>query len=46
MTVFHAISFGFIIVVGYCNGSAKNLVSPKGLVPFGVKGVVNGAATN
>ncbi|KAJ1391733.1 Cationic amino acid transporter, C-terminal [Sesbania bispinosa] len=44
MTVFHVIFFGFIIVTGYCNGSAKNLVSPKGLAPFGVRGVVNGAA--
>ena len=38
------IFFGFIIVAGYCNGSAKNLVSPKGLAPFGVRGVIDGAA--
>ncbi|XP_027362627.1 cationic amino acid transporter 6, chloroplastic-like [Abrus precatorius] len=44
MTVFHVIFFGFIIVAGFCNGSAKNLVSPKGLAPFGVRGVVDGAA--
>ncbi|CAJ1928744.1 unnamed protein product [Sphenostylis stenocarpa] len=44
MTVFHVIFFGFIIVTGYCTGSVKNLVSPKGIAPFGVKGVVSGAA--
>ncbi|KAG8659523.1 cationic amino acid transporter 6, chloroplastic [Manihot esculenta] len=44
MTVFHVIFFGFIIIAGICNGSAKNLVKPGGLAPFGVKGVVNGAA--
>ncbi|XP_022631446.1 cationic amino acid transporter 6, chloroplastic-like [Vigna radiata var. radiata] len=44
MTIFHVIFFGFIIVSGYCTGSVKNLVSPKGLAPFGVRGVVNGAA--
>jgi len=44
MTVFHVIFFGFIIVSGYSTGSVKNLVSPKGLAPFGMRGVVNGAA--
>ncbi|RDY11967.1 Cationic amino acid transporter 6, chloroplastic, partial [Mucuna pruriens] len=44
MTAFHVIFFGFIIIAGYCNGSAKNLVSPKGLAPFGVRGVLDGAA--
>ncbi|KAE9606871.1 hypothetical protein Lal_00026066 [Lupinus albus] len=44
MTVFHVIFFGFIIVTGYCKGSAKNLVSPKGIAPFGVRGVLDGAA--
>ncbi|KAJ0961837.1 hypothetical protein J5N97_029665 [Dioscorea zingiberensis] len=45
MTVFHLIFFGFIIVAGFYNGSSKNLVKPKGLAPFGVRGVLNGAAT-
>lgn len=44
MTVFHVIFFGFIIIAGFYNGSAKNLVSPKGLAPFGVRGVLDGAA--
>ncbi|XP_044487146.1 cationic amino acid transporter 6, chloroplastic-like [Mangifera indica] len=44
MTVFHVIFFGFIIIAGFCNGSSENLVKPGGLAPFGVKGVVNGAA--
>ncbi|XP_054825680.1 cationic amino acid transporter 6, chloroplastic-like [Prosopis cineraria] len=44
MTVFHVIFFGFIIVAGFYNGSTKNLVSPKGLAPFGVTGVLDGAA--
>lgn len=44
MTVFHILLFGFIVVVGFYKGNAKNLVSQGGLVPFGVKGVVNGAA--
>ena len=44
MTAFHVIFFGFIIIAGYCNGSAKNLVSPKGLAPFGARGVLDGAA--
>ncbi|MQL99980.1 hypothetical protein Taro_032723 [Colocasia esculenta] len=44
MTVFHVIFFGFVIVAGFCNGSARNLVKPGGLAPFGVKGVLDGAA--
>ncbi|KAJ8763823.1 hypothetical protein K2173_003605 [Erythroxylum novogranatense] len=44
MTVFHVIFFGFIIIAGFCNGSGKNLIQPGGLAPYGVKGVVNGAA--
>ncbi|KAK7346781.1 hypothetical protein VNO80_21304 [Phaseolus coccineus] len=44
MTAFHVIFFGFIIIAGYCNGSAKNFVNPKGLAPFGVRGVLDGAA--
>ncbi|MED6173801.1 hypothetical protein PIB30_063042 [Stylosanthes scabra] len=44
MTIFHVIFFGFIIVAGYYNGSANNLVSPKGIAPFGVRGVLDGAA--
>lgn len=44
MTVFHVIFFGFIIIAGFYNGSAKNMVKPEGLAPFGVKGVLNGAA--
>jgi len=44
MTAFHVIFFGFIIIAGYCNGSAKNLANPKGLAPFGARGVLDGAA--
>lgn len=44
MTVFHVIFFGFIIIAGFCNGSSENLVKPGGLAPFGVKGVLDGAA--
>ncbi|KAK4787537.1 hypothetical protein SAY86_011370 [Trapa natans] len=44
MTVFHVLLFGFIIVAGFCNGSAKNLVEPGGLAPFGAKGIFDGAA--
>ncbi|XP_030524836.1 cationic amino acid transporter 6, chloroplastic-like [Rhodamnia argentea] len=44
MTVFHVVFFGFIIIAGFYNGSGKNLVRPGGLAPFGVKGVLNGAA--
>ncbi|KAM0934220.1 putative amino acid/polyamine transporter I [Dioscorea sansibarensis] len=45
MTVFHLVFFGFIIVAGFYNGSSKNLLRPKGLAPFGVRGILNGAAT-
>ncbi|XP_077244860.1 cationic amino acid transporter 6, chloroplastic-like [Tasmannia lanceolata] len=44
MTVFHVIFFGFIIIAGFCNGSAKNLIEPRGFAPFGAKGVLDGAA--
>ncbi|CAN1259225.1 Cationic amino acid transporter 6, chloroplastic [Linum perenne] len=44
MTVFHVMFFAFIIIAGFYNGSAKNLVKPSGLAPFGVKGVLDGAA--
>lgn len=44
MTAFHVIFFGFIIVACFANGNHKNLIQPKGLVPFGVKGVFDGAA--
>ncbi|XXG43739.1 hypothetical protein AAC387_Pa01g3709 [Persea americana] len=44
MTVFHVIFFGFIIVAGFRNGSGKNLIMPSGLAPFGVRGVLDGAA--
>ncbi|KAK2967379.1 hypothetical protein RJ640_012946 [Escallonia rubra] len=44
MTVFHVGFFGFIIIAGFFNGSAENLVKPGGLAPFGVRGVLDGAA--
>ncbi|XP_057977821.1 cationic amino acid transporter 6, chloroplastic-like [Malania oleifera] len=44
MTVFHVVFFGFVIIAGFNNGSAKNLVKPNGLAPFGVKGILDGAA--
>lgn len=44
MTVFHVMFFGFIIIAGFCIGSTNNLVKPKGLAPFGVRGVLDGAA--
>ncbi|KAF8032731.1 hypothetical protein BT93_D1598 [Corymbia citriodora subsp. variegata] len=44
MTVFHVVFFGFIVIAGFYNGSGKNLVRPAGLAPFGVKGVLKGAA--
>lgn len=31
-------------MAGYCIGSAKNLVSPKGIAPYGVRGVLDGAS--
>ncbi|CAN6240340.1 unnamed protein product [Urochloa humidicola] len=44
LTVFHLLFFAFIIVAGLWNGSARNLVRPHGLAPYGVPGVVDGAA--
>ncbi|KAF5729651.1 putative cationic amino acid transporter [Tripterygium wilfordii] len=44
MTVFHVIFFGFIIIAGFHSGSVENLVKPGGIAPFGVKGVIDGAA--
>ncbi|KAG1354369.1 cationic amino acid transporter 6, chloroplastic-like [Cocos nucifera] len=44
MTVFHVIFFGFVVVAGFCNGSPRNLVKPKGLLPFGAGGILDGAA--
>ncbi|KAF9625423.1 hypothetical protein IFM89_022581 [Coptis chinensis] len=44
MTVFHVVFFCFIIVAGFCNGSKNNLIQPRGLTPFGVRGVLDGAA--
>ncbi|KAJ4950293.1 hypothetical protein NE237_027125 [Protea cynaroides] len=44
MTVFHVVFFGLIIISGFCNGSPENLIHPRGLAPFGVRGVLDGAA--
>ncbi|XP_072957830.1 cationic amino acid transporter 6, chloroplastic-like isoform X1 [Typha angustifolia] len=44
MTVFHVIFFGFVIVAGFRNGNTRNFVEPKGLAPFGIRGVLDGAA--
>ncbi|XP_007039671.2 PREDICTED: cationic amino acid transporter 6, chloroplastic [Theobroma cacao] len=44
MTIFHVVFFGFIIIVGFCNGSVDNLVKPGGLAPNGVRGILDGAA--
>ncbi|XP_068634755.1 cationic amino acid transporter 6, chloroplastic-like [Aristolochia californica] len=44
MTVFHVIFFGFVIVAGFCNGTPGNLINPGGLTPFGIRGVLDGAA--
>lgn len=44
MTVFHVIFFGFVIVACFCKGSVKNLIEPRGLAPFGVRGILDGAA--
>lgn len=38
------IFFGFIIVACFSNGNANNLIQPEGLAPFGVRGVLDGAA--
>ncbi|GLT49106.1 hypothetical protein SLA2020_226860 [Shorea laevis] len=44
MTVSHVVFFGFIIIVGFSNGSASNLVKPRGLTPNGARGMLDGAA--
>uniref|UniRef100_A0A0E0KTE7 Cationic amino acid transporter C-terminal domain-containing protein n=1 Tax=Oryza punctata TaxID=4537 RepID=A0A0E0KTE7_ORYPU len=44
ITVFHLLFFVFIILAGLWNGSARNLVAPHGLAPYGVRGVLDGAA--
>ncbi|CAL9780576.1 unnamed protein product [Musa acuminata subsp. burmannicoides] len=44
MTVFHVIFFGVVIVACFANGNPKNLIEPKGLAPFGARGVLDGAA--
>ncbi|CAF2130113.1 hypothetical protein BRARA_C04535 [Brassica rapa] len=45
MTVFHIIFFGFVIIAGFCHDDGvKALVEPRGLTPYGARGVVNGAA--
>jgi amino acid transporter len=44
LTAFHLLFFAFIIVAGFWNGSASNLVRPGGLTPYGVRGVLDGAA--
>ncbi|KAE8712964.1 NAC domain protein [Hibiscus syriacus] len=44
MTIFHVFFFGFIIIMSFCNGSADNLVKPRGLTPNGIRDVLDGAA--
>ncbi|XP_060211141.1 cationic amino acid transporter 6, chloroplastic-like [Lycium barbarum] len=44
MTVFHVVFFGFIIIAGFCNGKVENLVKPGGIAPYGVRGILDGAA--
>ncbi|KAJ4954991.1 hypothetical protein NE237_011774 [Protea cynaroides] len=44
MTVCHVIFFGLIIISGFFNGKVENLSHPRGLAPFGVRGVLDGAA--
>nr|XP_043639897.1 cationic amino acid transporter 6, chloroplastic-like [Erigeron canadensis] len=44
MTIFHLVFFGFIIIAGICYGNTDNLIQPEGLAPYGVKGVIDGAA--
>uniref|UniRef100_A0A0D9W7R8 Cationic amino acid transporter C-terminal domain-containing protein n=1 Tax=Leersia perrieri TaxID=77586 RepID=A0A0D9W7R8_9ORYZ len=44
ITVFHLLFFVFIILAGLWNGSPRNLVRPHGLAPYGVRGVLDGAA--
>ncbi|MCD7470740.1 hypothetical protein HAX54_010842 [Datura stramonium] len=44
MTAFHVVFFGFIIIAGFCNGKVENLVKPGGIAPYGVRGILDGAA--
>ncbi|KAF0894013.1 hypothetical protein E2562_033797 [Oryza meyeriana var. granulata] len=44
ITVSHLLFFVFIILAGLWNGSARNMVRPHGLAPYGVRGVLDGAA--
>ncbi|XP_055822221.1 cationic amino acid transporter 6, chloroplastic-like [Solanum dulcamara] len=44
MTVFHVVFFGFIIIAGFCNGKIENLIRPGGIAPYGVRGILDGAA--
>ncbi|XP_044325437.1 cationic amino acid transporter 6, chloroplastic [Triticum aestivum] len=44
LTAFHLLFFAFIIVASFWNGSARNMVTPGGLAPYGVRGVLDGAA--
>ncbi|KAL6903407.1 hypothetical protein ACP4OV_004220 [Aristida adscensionis] len=44
ITVFHLLFFVFIVAAGLRNGSARNLVRPHGLFPYGARGVLDGAA--
>ncbi|KAH0648576.1 hypothetical protein KY285_033824 [Solanum tuberosum] len=44
MTAFHVMFFGFIIIAGFCNGKVENLVKPGGIAPYGVRGILDGAA--
>lgn len=44
MTAFHMVFFGFIIIAGFFKGSTNNLISPGGLAPKGVRGILDGAA--
>ncbi|XP_009797086.1 cationic amino acid transporter 6, chloroplastic-like [Nicotiana sylvestris] len=44
MTMFHVVFFGFIIIAGFCNGRVENLVKPGGIAPYGVRGILDGAA--
>ncbi|XP_050266104.1 cationic amino acid transporter 6, chloroplastic-like [Quercus robur] len=44
MTVFHVVFFAFIIIAGFLHGNSNNMVSPDGLTPHGVRGLLDGAA--
>ncbi|KAL9225025.1 hypothetical protein vseg_000997 [Gypsophila vaccaria] len=50
LTLAHLLFIGFIIVIGFCKGDAKNFTHPQdpshpgGFFPFGLSGVFNGAA--